>query len=76
MRIFPIGLVNELILRTFQINFDCFRRSGNYSENHLRTAITIRITEKFPKESKHDSIRNKIKDNLVEIVRYANTAVS
>ena len=42
----------------------------------MRTAITIRITEKFPKESKDDSTRNKIKDNLLQIIKFSKTQES
>lgn len=50
-------------------------RYDNLSDNHLRTAITIRITEKFPRESKDDSTRNRIKDSLLQIIKYSNTQV-
>lgn len=51
-------------------------RYDNLSDNHLRTAITIRITEKFPKESKDDSTRNKIKDNLLQIIKNSHSQES
>ena len=51
-------------------------RLDNLSDNHLRTAIAIRINEKFPKESKDDSIRNRIKDNILQIIKFATTQVN
>jgi len=58
------------IIITYKLRYD------NLSDNHLRTAITIRITEKFPKESKDDSTRNKIKDNLLQIIKYSHNQVN
>ncbi len=51
--------------------YEDFADRDNLSDNHLRTALTTRITEKFPKESKDDSTRNKIKDNLLQILKYS-----
>ena len=66
------GHAPDLISGTYE---DFADRYDNLSDNHLRTAITIRITEKFPKESKDDSTRNKIKDNILQIIKYSNTQV-
>lgn len=66
------GHAPDLISSAYE---DFADRFDNFSDNHLRTAITMRITEKFPKESKDDSTRNKIKDNLLQILKNSNTQV-
>ena len=66
------GHAPDLICGTYE---DFADRYDNLSDNHLRTAVTIRITEKFPKESKEDTTRNKIKDTLLQIIKYSKTQV-
>lgn len=66
------GHAPDLISSAYE---DFADRFDNFSDNHLRTAITMRITEKFPKESKDDSTRNKIKDNLLQILKNSKTQV-
>jgi len=66
------GHAPDLICGTYE---DFADRYDNMSDNHLRTAITIRITEKFPKESKEDATRNKIKDTLLQIIKFSKTQV-
>jgi hypothetical protein len=67
--------VNYFDLNILIINYYLIFRYDNLSDNHLRTAITIRIMEKFPRESKDDSTRNRIKDSLLQIIKYSNTQV-
>jgi hypothetical protein len=67
------GHAPDLICGTYE---DFADRYDNLSDNHLRTAVTIRITEKFPKESKEDTTRNKIKDTLLQIIKYSKTQVN
>jgi hypothetical protein len=66
------GHAPDLISSTYE---DFADRLDNVSDNHLRTAIAIRINEKFPKESKDDSIRNRIKDNILQIIKFATAQV-
>jgi hypothetical protein len=75
MKISLIGFKNLNINSIDQDNKYIILRYDNLSDNHLRTAITIRITEKFPRESKDDSTRNRIKDSLLQIIKYSNTQV-
>lgn len=66
------GHAPDLISGTYE---DFADRFESISQNHLRTAVGIRITEKFPKEAKNDSIRNKIKENILEILKCASSPV-
>ena len=74
MRTSLTGNQYNQIFKTLKSKLNQFiKRYDNLSDNHLRTAITIRITEKFPKESKEDTTRNKIKDTLLQIIKYSKT---
>jgi methyl coenzyme M reductase alpha subunit len=66
------GAAPDLIAQAYE---DFGDRLDNLSDNHLRTAIAIRINEKFPKESKDDSIRNRIKDNILQIIKFPSNQV-